>query len=227
MYPEYLNVFDSGDRATIARRFTRSLGAYLAGAALRARPRPDAADPDSVQRHRRDRRDRRLRRTPTTCARSVTSRKVSPTLNIGGPPQFEQSTPGLPTIEQVYRLHAGRLQARWRSAISTRRSTPDTVQAADVGTTDGQLASGDYKRARRPRAPVRLGQRRPGRPDQRAARPRDRPSRRTINRIDALLTTRGDARAQPAVDIGRPGPGGGRPAVPGDPRADRPARRAP
>jgi osmoprotectant transport system substrate-binding protein len=84
-------------------------------------------------------------------------RQVAPGLTMGGPPQFEQSNPGLPVIEQEY----GFAPAAYKSLdIGTQYQELDngTIQAADVNTTDGQLAGGDYALLRDPRSVFGWGQ---------------------------------------------------------------------
>ncbi len=84
------------------------------------------------------------------------------------PAAVQQGTPGLPTIE---RPTASRPRRSSTLAVGDQYAALNdgTVQAADVSTTDGQLASGDYRVLGDPGNAVRLGQRRPGRPDQGAA----------------------------------------------------------
>jgi osmoprotectant transport system substrate-binding protein len=70
-------------------------------------------------------------------------RKVALTLTIGAPPQFQQSPTGLPAIEQAY----GFIPVAFKALdIGAQYQALDqgTVQAADVNTTDGELASGNY-----------------------------------------------------------------------------------
>jgi osmoprotectant transport system substrate-binding protein len=70
--------------------------------------------------------------------------RLPTSLTVGGPPQFEQSSPGLATIERRY----GFTVAGYTSLAVGDQYTAlaaGTVQAADVGTTDGQLASGDFR----------------------------------------------------------------------------------
>jgi osmoprotectant transport system substrate-binding protein len=70
-------------------------------------------------------------------------RRVQTALTIGGPPQFQSSDPGLPTLDAMYGLAPSAYKAM---AIGGQYGAlnSDTVQAADISTTDGQLASGDY-----------------------------------------------------------------------------------
>jgi osmoprotectant transport system substrate-binding protein len=113
-------------------------------------------------------------------------RRVGSKLMFGGPPQFEQSNPGLPSLEQTY----GFTPAGYTPLdIGAQYADLDdaSIQAADVNTTDGQLASGDYTLLRDPRNVFGWGQAVPvvstkvldemG-PDFAA----------TINKVDALLT---------------------------------------
>jgi osmoprotectant transport system substrate-binding protein len=77
-------------------------------------------------------------------------RRVASKLTFGGPPQFEQSNPGLPSLEQVYGFApAGYTPLDIGAQYS--ELDDDSIQAADVNTTDGQLASGDYTLLRDPR----------------------------------------------------------------------------
>jgi osmoprotectant transport system substrate-binding protein len=84
-------------------------------------------------------------------------RRVASKLTMGGPPQFEQSNPGLPSIEQVYGFApAGYTPLDIGAQYAELDS--DSIQAADVNTTDGQLQSGDYVALRDPRNVFGWGQ---------------------------------------------------------------------
>jgi glycine betaine/choline ABC-type transport system substrate-binding protein len=63
---------------------------------------------------------------------------------VGGPPQFEQTNPGLATIERRYGFTVAGYKPLGVGDQYTALNG-GAVQAADVGTTDGQLASGDYR----------------------------------------------------------------------------------
>jgi osmoprotectant transport system substrate-binding protein len=141
MYPEYLGIWDY----LIAHHrgaFDTAAGAYAAGQRYAANhgltllnPTP-FSDTDAVA---------------VTLAYAAQHRlhsigdlrRVAAGLTFGGPPQFEQSNPGLPSIEQAY----GFAPAAY-SPLDIGAQYPeldnDTIQAADVNTTDGQLSSGDY-----------------------------------------------------------------------------------
>jgi osmoprotectant transport system substrate-binding protein len=147
MYPEYLNLFDS----TIAH------DAHT--------PRSSAAAYDSAQRWALSHGLELLDPTPfsdtetigVTIAYAQANRlnalrdlgKVADSLTVGGPPQFQQGRPGLSTVERRY----GFTVAGYKPlAVGAQYGALNsgTVQAADVGTTDGQLATGDYRPLRDP-----------------------------------------------------------------------------
>jgi osmoprotectant transport system substrate-binding protein len=71
------------------------------------------------------------------------SRMTTP-LTIGGPPQFQQGTPGLPALSLAYLLIPTTFQPM---PVGDQYSALNggSIQAADVNTTDGQLATGDYQ----------------------------------------------------------------------------------
>jgi osmoprotectant transport system substrate-binding protein len=69
--------------------------------------------------------------------------KVEPELTLGGPPQFQTSTDGLPAIEKAYGVIPHGFKALEIGAQYTALDQ-DTVQAADVNTSDPQLLTGDY-----------------------------------------------------------------------------------
>jgi osmoprotectant transport system substrate-binding protein len=76
-------------------------------------------------------------------------RKLAPTLTVGGPPQFENSPTGLAGVEQAY----GFAPAAFKPLpVGEQYPALDqgTVQAADINTTDGQLASYSYAVLRDP-----------------------------------------------------------------------------
>ncbi len=125
--------------------------------------------------------------------------RVAPSLTIGGPPQFQQSSPGLPTIEQAY----GVTPAGFKSLAVGDQYTAlndGSVQAADVSTTDGQLASGDYKLLSDSSNLFGWGNVVPVVPA--AVLAAEGPAfAETINRISALLTTPVMRELNAAVDV--------------------------
>ena len=71
-------------------------------------------------------------------------------LTLGGQPQFQQGTPGLPALNDAY----GFVPIGYRPmAVGDQYPALNNgaIQAAEVNTTDGQLATGDYAVLRDPR----------------------------------------------------------------------------
>jgi osmoprotectant transport system substrate-binding protein len=147
MYPEYLRIWNqavAGDTRTFGTR----LSAYRAG-----------------QRYAIDHGLQLLTPTPfsNTDAIGVTRayadqnglqtladlRNVATTLTLGAPVQFQQSSNGLPAIEQAY----GFVPAAFKPLdVGAQYQALDqgSVQAADVNTTDAELSSGAYRLLRDP-----------------------------------------------------------------------------
>ncbi len=75
---------------------------------------------------------------------------LSAGITVGGPPQFQTGSPGLPDLNVDY----GFVPIAYRAmAVGDQYAAlnNDTIQAADVNSTDGQLATGDYVLMRDPR----------------------------------------------------------------------------
>jgi osmoprotectant transport system substrate-binding protein len=70
--------------------------------------------------------------------------RVAPSLVMGGPPQFEQSHPGLSDLEHSYSFTPAAFKDLAFGDQYTALNTGQ-VEAADVNTTDGQLATGNYQ----------------------------------------------------------------------------------
>jgi osmoprotectant transport system substrate-binding protein len=71
-------------------------------------------------------------------------------LTLGGPPQFQQGDPGLPALNDTY----GFVPIGYRPmAVGDQYAALNNgaIQAAEVSSTDGQLATGDYAVLRDPR----------------------------------------------------------------------------
>jgi osmoprotectant transport system substrate-binding protein len=197
MYPEYLNLLDT----TIAHD-TRT-------------PRSRTAAYDTAQRWALKHGLQLLNPTPfsdtdtigVTIAYAGANRlnslrdltKVATTLTVGGPPQFQQTTPGLSTIERRY----GFTVAGYKTlAVGGQYDALNggTVQAADVGTTDGQLASGDYEALRDPQHLFGWGNAVPV--VAASALSAEGPAfADTIDRVSALLTTPVMRQLNLAVDV--------------------------
>ncbi len=114
-------------------------------------------------------------------------RRVAPAMTIGGPAQFAADPPGLQQITTAYGVTPAAFKPL---AIGDQYAALDdgTVQAADVNTTDGQLASGDYVVLRDPARVFGFGNVVPV--VSAAALAAEGPAfADTISRVDATLTT--------------------------------------
>jgi osmoprotectant transport system substrate-binding protein len=197
MYPEYLNLFDSSiarDPHTVHRRPTAYAIAerYALAHGLELLTPTPFSDTDTIgvtvayaqANHLNSLRD--LGRLPT----SVT---------VGGPPQFETTDPGLQTLERRY----GFTVAGYKPlAVGDQYTALNTgaVQAADVGTTDGQLASGYYRALGDPQHVFGWGNAVPV--VTAAVLSAEGPAfAETIDRVSALLTTPVMRQLNSAVDV--------------------------
>jgi osmoprotectant transport system substrate-binding protein len=202
MYPEYLDVFNTSV-AGYRHGFRTQLGAYLAAQHyaeahnLDLLPATPFSDTDAIAvtyayaagNHLRSIGD--LRRVPTP-------------VTIAGPPQFQQGVPGLPLISEEYGVTPAAFKPL---AVGDQYAALNggLVQAADVNTTDGQLASGDYALLRDPRrifgwgnvVPVVSGK---------ALLAEGPAFAATIERVNATLTTAVMRRLNEAVDISQQSP---------------------
>jgi osmoprotectant transport system substrate-binding protein len=141
MYPEYLDTWNQ-DVAGLKNQFRSRAAAYVAGQRYALKHGLELLDPTPFS---------------DTNAISVAFNyavenqvqsipdliKVSPQLTLGGPPQFQQSTTGLPLIEDSY----GVVPAAFKpleTGAQYQALDQGTVQAAVVDTTDPQLLSGNY-----------------------------------------------------------------------------------
>jgi len=131
-------------------------------------------------------------------------RRVADTLTLGGPPQFQQGTPGLPQISEDYGVTPAAFKA---VAVGDQYAdlNTDVIQAADVNTTDGQLASGDYSLLRDPRRIFGWGNVVPV-VSARALATEGPAFEATIERVDDALTTDVIRRLNQAVDISQESP---------------------
>jgi osmoprotectant transport system substrate-binding protein len=141
MYPEYLNVFNS-EIAKYTAEFRTRLGAYRAaqryavehGLELLA-PTP-FSDTGAI--------GVTVGYALANHLRSLSDlSRVESSLTIGGPPESSPSGPSLSDVEQTYGFTA---HTYTPLAVGAQYSALNdgSVQAAEVQTTDGQLASGDY-----------------------------------------------------------------------------------
>ena len=142
MYPEYLNVFDSAV-AKYHHGFRTRLGAYRAAQRYAFRHGLELLSPTPFS-------DTNAIGVTVGYAHANHLRslgdlsKVQNSLTLGGPPTLEQTDPRLSQIEQLYGFTPHGFQPL---AVGAEYGALNdgTVQAAEVQTTDGQLASGDYR----------------------------------------------------------------------------------
>ena len=142
MYPEYLDVFNTSV-AKYARSFRSRAGAYHAAeqyaltqglTLLRPTPFSDTGGLAVT--------------VGWAQANHVSSlpdvARLAAAMTIGGPAETQPSTPGMAAVERAYGFTP---KAFTPLAVGAQYSALNagTVQAAEVQTTDGQLASGDYK----------------------------------------------------------------------------------
>ncbi len=141
MYPEYLDTWNSAV-AGYRQTFTTLHSAYVAG-----------------QRYALEHGLELLKPTPfsDTSAIGVTVgyadqhrlrtiadlQEVQSTLTLGGPPQFQQGSQGLPAVEEAYGIQPAAYKDL-EIGQQYQALDQDAVQAADVSTTDGELTTGDY-----------------------------------------------------------------------------------
>ena len=202
MYPEYLNVFN----ATIAgdqRQFRTSLDAYQAAQryalshGLQLLDPTPFSDTDAIG---------------VTVGYALANHlnsigdlgRVAPKLTIGGTPQFQQSSTGLPAIEQTYGFIPATYQAL---AVGAQYPALDaeTIQAGDLNTTDAQLASGDYRLLADPRDVFGWGNVVPVVSTQ-ALAAEGPVFASTINRVSELLTTPVMRQLNQDVDVSQQDP---------------------
>jgi osmoprotectant transport system substrate-binding protein len=131
-------------------------------------------------------------------------RKVDQGLTLGAPPQFQQSPNGLPAIEQAYGFAPAAFKAL---DIGAQYQALDRglVQAADVNTTDGQVANGNYTLLRDPRNVFGWGNAVPV-ISSKVLTAEGPAFAATINRVSALLSTDVMRRLNAAVDISQEDP---------------------
>jgi osmoprotectant transport system substrate-binding protein len=184
MYPEYLDTWNTAVAGN-PRRFRTHFGAYLAAQQYALAHGLELLDPTPFSDT-----DAIGVTVGYAAANHLSSirdlRRVAQALTIGGPAQFEQAPGGLPAIEQTY----GVMPAAFK-ALAVGDQYPalnqGTVQAADLNTTDGQLASGDYVLLADPRNVFGWGNVVPV-VSAKVASAEGPAFVSTVNRVDALLT---------------------------------------
>ena len=204
MYPEYLSTWDSaiaGDKRSVSR------------------PSGRPTSPASTMRSRTGSSCLTRRRASNTGAIGVTNayavdndlrslgdlRRVAPQMTLGAPPQFQtQRHRDCRCSQQVY----GFTPATFKPLdVGAQYQALDqgTVQAANVGTTDGQLTTGHYTLLRDPRHAFGWGNIVPV-VAARVLTAEGPAFAETIDRVSALLTTNTLRRLNAAVDVGNQDP---------------------
>jgi osmoprotectant transport system substrate-binding protein len=125
-------------------------------------------------------------------------RRVAPEMTLGAPPQFQPSSAGLPLLEQVYGFTPSAFKPL---DVGGQYQALDqgSVQAANVGTTDGELTTGHYTLLRDPRHAFGWGNVVPV-VAARVIAAEGPAFTQTIDRVSALLTTNVLRRLNAAVD---------------------------
>ncbi len=196
MYPEYLSTWNSSI-AGYKRSFHAVKQAYRAGQHYALAHGLELLDPTPAS---------------STGAIGVTNtyafdhdlrslgdlRRVAPEMTLGAPPQFQTSATGLPLLQQVY----GFTPAAFKPLDvggQYQALDQDVAQAANVGTTDGELTSGHYTLLRDPRHAFGWGNVVPV-VAARVLTAEGPAFTETIDRVSALLTTKVLRRLNAAVD---------------------------
>ena len=196
MYPEYLSTWDSSI-AGYKRSFHGVKQAYRAGQHYALAHGLELLDPTPAS---------------STGAIGVTNtyafdhdlrslgdlRRVAPEMTLGAPPQFQTGATGLPLLQQVY----GFTPAAFKPLdVGGQYQALDQgmVQAANIGTTDGELTSGHYTLLRDPRHAFGWGNIVPV-VAARVLTAEGPAFTETIDRVSALLTTNVLRRLNAAVD---------------------------
>ena len=216
MYPEYLNVFNSavasdkhgfhsrGSAYRAAQRYALAHGLQL----LSPTPFSDTGAIAVTVGYAQANHLRSLEDLP----------RLGNTLTLGGPPENEQTSPTLAHVERTYDFTPRGFRPL---AVGAQYSALNdgSVQAAEVQSTDGQLASGDYRLLDDPLNVFAWGNVVPV-VSARALNAEGPAFAATIDKVSALLTTRTIRELNQAVDVSGQEPADGRPPVSGDPRAD-------
>ena len=202
MYPEYLDTFDASI-AGYRHGFATQLQAYEAAQRWAGRhglqllaPTP-FSDTDAIgvtvayaAQHR--------------LGSLLDLRRVGAMLTLGGAAQFATGAPGLPVLSSVYGVTPARFKAL---AVGDQYTNLDdgSVQAAYVNSTDGELATGDYRLLRDPERIFGWGNVVPV--VSAAALAKQGPAFAvTIERVDAALTVSVMRSLNAAVDLAKKDP---------------------
>jgi osmoprotectant transport system substrate-binding protein len=132
-------------------------------------------------------------------------RRVAPLLTIGGEAQLQQAALGLPRLESVYGVKPASFKAI-AAGDQYGDLDDDTVQAAYINTTDGELATGDYRVLGDPKRIFGFGNVVPV-VSQSALAAEGPAFTATIDRVNALLTTQTMRQLNLLASIGGQSPG--------------------
>jgi osmoprotectant transport system substrate-binding protein len=202
MYPEYLRIWNS-DVAGVKRSFRTAQAAFAVGQqfalahGLQLLDATPFSDTDAIAVTQAYGLENELRTIDDL-------RKVAPELTLGGPPQFQQAAGGLPAIEQAYGFAPAVFKPLDVGAQYTALQN-GAVQAADVSTTDGQLATPGYMLLADPRRAFGWGNVVPV-VSSKILLEEGPTFVATINSVTALLTTRVMRQLNAAVDIAHQDP---------------------
>ncbi len=197
MYPEYLNVFNSAV-ARYMHNFRSQAAAYRAaeryavGHGLQLLAATPFSDTGAI--------GVTVGYAQANHLHSLNDlRRVASFMTLGGPPESEQTSPGLAGVEEAYGFTP---KAFTPLAVGAQYGALNSgsVQAAEVQTTDGQLASGDYRLLSDPQRVFGWGNVVPV-VSVRALNAEGPAFAETIDRISAALTTRVIRLLNQAVDI--------------------------
>lgn len=197
MYPEYLNVFNSavasdkhgfhsrGSAYRAAQRYALAHGLQL----LSPTPFSDTGAIAVTVGYAQANHLRSLEDLP----------RLGNTLTLGGPPENEQTSPTLAHVERTYDFTPRGFRPL---AVGAQYSALNdgSVQAAEVQSTDGQLASGDYRLLDDPLNVFAWGNVVPV-VSARALNAEGPAFAATIDKVSALLTTRTIRELNQAVDV--------------------------
>ncbi len=197
MYPEYLNVF-TASVAQYRREFDSRAGAYAAAQRYALTHSMQLAAPTPFS-------DTQAIGVTVGYAAEHRLRslhdlgKVASSLTVGGTPQFAQTHPGLSDLERAYDFSPA---SYTDTAVGDQYTglNAGTIQAADLNTTDGQLATGNYRVLYYPRNVVWWGNVVPV-VAARAVGAEGPAFVATINRVSALLTIAVMRQLNSAVDV--------------------------
>jgi osmoprotectant transport system substrate-binding protein len=202
MYPEYLDVFDTAV-AGYTHSFKSAFDAYVAAQRYAVAHGLDLLSPTPFSDT--DALGVTVAYAAGNRLRTIRDlRRVATSLTVGGPPQFQHDTPGLPSIQQIYGVTPAAFKVL---AVGDQYAALNNglVGAADVNTTDGQLASGDYTLLRDPRRVFGWGNVVPV-VSAKAEAAEGPAFATTIDRVDAALTTSAMRQLNSAVDVAQQSP---------------------